>query len=549
MKYFYLKLLIKSCIIITIGKGAENMILRKPYAFLIKHFKLIHLLLCILSVYLLLKTGQAIAFLSNGMSSTLMAVNIINTITTPLLFSIIIISIIFTIVLLVIMIIKQKPYIFYIINLCNYFSILILFIVTNNDINALRAGTATNITLGLTADLLSFSIIVQAVCAIFVFIRMTGFDIKKFSFGEDLEQLNINEKDREEFEVSITFDFQSYKRAFNEKIKQTKYFYAENKFVINCVIGFVILVLGISIYFMNFIKNKNYSQHQIFNFDGLTFNIENSYITQNNYQGNKITNNKILILEIKVKNNTNMNKTINTGKLVIKSGNNYYGQTQKYVNSVLDLGEVYNEENISTEYQKYILLYEVPSGNYQLSVNKGTNYSNKDDYMNIAIDPIDLDKKNKLIQKTLPTKVELNDSVLGDSVLQINTIDINSKFKVDYNTCNNNQCTSYYEYIRPVLNSNYDKTLIRINGKADIDDSIFTQGINNLYQLLQYYGIIKYKVDGISYYSKVPISNVQPQNVVLQDTYFIETDKNIENASSVQLILNIRNQEYVYNLK
>ena len=41
------------------------MILRKPYAFLIKHFKLIHLLLCIPFVYLIIRFGAMSSFLSN----------------------------------------------------------------------------------------------------------------------------------------------------------------------------------------------------------------------------------------------------------------------------------------------------------------------------------------------------------------------------------------------------------------------------------------------------------------------------------------------------
>jgi len=39
------------------------MILRKPYKFLIKHFKLIHLLLFLPVVYLLIKTNNIFKFL------------------------------------------------------------------------------------------------------------------------------------------------------------------------------------------------------------------------------------------------------------------------------------------------------------------------------------------------------------------------------------------------------------------------------------------------------------------------------------------------------
>ena len=41
------------------------MVLRKPYAFLIRHFKLIHLLLCIPLIYLVIRTGAIANFLSS----------------------------------------------------------------------------------------------------------------------------------------------------------------------------------------------------------------------------------------------------------------------------------------------------------------------------------------------------------------------------------------------------------------------------------------------------------------------------------------------------
>ena len=41
------------------------MVLRKPYAFLIKHFKIIHLILCIPLVYLIIKTGAITSFFSD----------------------------------------------------------------------------------------------------------------------------------------------------------------------------------------------------------------------------------------------------------------------------------------------------------------------------------------------------------------------------------------------------------------------------------------------------------------------------------------------------
>ena len=46
-----------------------KVILKKPYAFLIKHFKLIHLILCLLFLYLLFQTGNINQFFNDYVSA------------------------------------------------------------------------------------------------------------------------------------------------------------------------------------------------------------------------------------------------------------------------------------------------------------------------------------------------------------------------------------------------------------------------------------------------------------------------------------------------
>ena len=44
--------------------------------------------------------------------------------------------------------------------------------------------------------------------------RATGFDIKKFDFAKDLEELDIETKDNEEFEVNLELETDKYQRKF-----------------------------------------------------------------------------------------------------------------------------------------------------------------------------------------------------------------------------------------------------------------------------------------------------------------------------------------------
>ena len=61
-------------------------------------------------------------------------------------------------------------------------------------------------TVRLIRDFISISFIIQFYSAVILIIRAVGFDIKKFDFNNDLKEMEINESDREEFEVQINFD-------------------------------------------------------------------------------------------------------------------------------------------------------------------------------------------------------------------------------------------------------------------------------------------------------------------------------------------------------
>ena len=105
------------------------MILRKPYAFFIKHFKLIHIILAVLVCYSIYRTKLLLDFF-NEYSATIINVQGQDLVTPllPFLYQIIPILIIAVAALvLVVMLVKNKPYAFYIITIgISVFSLVIL---------------------------------------------------------------------------------------------------------------------------------------------------------------------------------------------------------------------------------------------------------------------------------------------------------------------------------------------------------------------------------------------------------------------------------------
>ncbi|MEG2251054.1 MAG: hypothetical protein RSD09_05740, partial [Bacilli bacterium] len=104
------------------------MIFRKPYAFLIKNFKLIHVIITICMAYLLYKTYSFNHFISEYMKTNMLSLGrgsadeVIN----KLMFTLPIILVLFSVVMLITMIKKEKPKTFYIFTIITFISLFIL---------------------------------------------------------------------------------------------------------------------------------------------------------------------------------------------------------------------------------------------------------------------------------------------------------------------------------------------------------------------------------------------------------------------------------------
>ena len=209
------------------------MILRKPFAFFIKHFKFIHLILAICAVYLIIKTNDILSFYLEYID--IMSISSNSSISFDLFSGLLWISLIIIILgsLLIAFLMKnkKKPIRFYIINIIVYIWLLIVYLVSYVISKNLEFGLVDIRTLKMIQDFLVISMILQVPSAISLVVRALGFDIKKFDFERDLEELEITSEDSEEVEVNLEFDFDKFKRNVRKQIRHFKYAYYENKII------------------------------------------------------------------------------------------------------------------------------------------------------------------------------------------------------------------------------------------------------------------------------------------------------------------------------
>lgn len=528
------------------------MVLRKPLAFLIKHFKLIHFLLVIVSIYLIYKTSAVLVFFNEYIRSntSLAGSTLASTLITPSMYASIFIMMLGTALILTILKLKEKPIKFYIFNIFVCVAVLVFFLYDYTILERLENGLVEIKTLELARDFLLVSVILQNMSLIWLGIRAAGFDIKSFHFNENLDELEIEEKDNEEFEVDLDIDKHLYTRYLRKFKRFTTYMLKENKLLVS--LG-ILIVLGISLYIVYLnqgVYEKTLKTNQAFNTNEFIINIENSYYTETDNRGFDLTEDTgFVVLRIKVKNKTIINRTLNIGRFALIANNKLYYHTADYKEKLMDLGYSYASENIGTSFSSYILVFEVPRNVKNADmVLKYADTNNKE--IKIDVTPLDLTKEREKGSVALQSELNFKESILKSTIFRIDEFAVSDRFKIDYKYCyDEDSCYDSYEYVNATTSGNEKKSLLKLRGEVIIDDTITIEPITTVYKFMRYFATIKYTVNGIENTIDSEVKRILPLKTENKNEYYIEVPSNMKSASSIEIVFNVRNYIYTYKLK
>ena len=334
------------------------MILRRPYAFLIKHFRLIHLILFVLFGYITYKANNMLSFFKEYISNNGNFVFSASEYISYFIFVAIIFIVVISVVIFFLMRYKKKPKLFYVIlGLVGIISG-ILFIYLYNNIKMLEISVVSSRQIRLLRDISNINVWVLFITCIPVLIRGLGFDIKKFNFSSDLAELKLDEKDSEEVEVSVDLSSDGVKRTGRRLFRELKYYYVDNKFILNilfCVIGVVLILMYP---FNTFVVNRDLSEGEILGTNYFNIKINESFVSDRNRTSK---NNSYVIIKVSVIGKVN-NYKFDFDELVLNSGDNKYVPSLKYYLYFNDIGKGYKNYVLSTsEYNDYILVYNIKS--------------------------------------------------------------------------------------------------------------------------------------------------------------------------------------------
>ncbi len=542
------------------------MILKKPYAFIIKHFRIIHLLLIIPMLYLITKTKGIVTFFSdyiaNGymLSSDYVLSNLASNYINIWMYLSVIFILVVTIFLSIVLQKKDKPTKYY--NSCIIYYIGMLLIITAcfSFFQMIETDTLDDVVARIIRDLSYIIHYSEYFFLIFTFVRGIGFNIKKFNFKNDLTDLEISNEDSEEFEFLVGTDPYKAKRTIRRFFRELRYYYLENKFIFS-VIGIVLaIVIGTLIYMNREVYMREYNEQDTISFGYLTFNIKDSFITTLTYNGDVLNKDKAyLVMRVELNNRYREDKGFSYSDLQLVVNKEYITPNISLGNYFKDFGNPYNGSNIKGNTSNtYLLVYEIDkylvNSKFYISAYSGFDASpggigviSKKIHISPSI------QKDNVIKNTvgLGTNMSFKNTNVGNSLANISGYEITNRFTYITKYCyTKDNCydlskiITYDEDNKPLVISR--KTLLILDFDLILDDSSRYMSTPKSYQtFFEDYLMITYTVNGKTIQTKAKVINPNNYN----DKLIIPISKDIEYAGSIVVTLTVRNISYTINLK
>ncbi len=514
------------------------MIIRKPYAFLIKNFRKIHIFLLILSLFVVYKLIDVSKFVNDFMSLgiyDLFSDPITKHITIFLNISLLLLTI-GSLALVFLLRHKGKPWKLYLMPTITYFA---LFLVLNMIKNFFRNYTIDVATTDLrfSRDLLMIFFILQIPAIGIYLMRIFGWDIKKFNFNADKEFLELSEEDREEIEIGLDIDKNTFIRLYKRLVRNIGYVYQEHKTICKSIIGvFIVIVLFIG-YKTIFITHKSYREGDFYSINGYTFRINKTYITDKDFNGKVIERkSKFIVVDLTIKNNS-APRTIYLENFHIKnSTSDYITTNQTYASEFKDLGDTYESTRKlkRDEELNCIIVYKVDKN---LSKNKFVLfYQENGNYLRkIKLKLNDVSKIEDVVELQVGDSIELNSGNKSETI-SIDGVTITDR--TDYTTRVKTTLGSTIETKDLVIEG--DSRILRIDFASDVWEA------KNMIDFLNKYGKLIYK-DSEGDEEVVNLVNPINKSYYGKSIYF-KVPVELESSEDVYFDLIVRNKHYKYKL-
>ena len=505
------------------------MVLRNPYGYLIKHFKLIHLILVGLYIYLAMKVNSITTYLNHFLDGTVGKLDAINYVNQFYMVAVVL-SIIICICIYILLRYKKKPRLLYILLIGLYVIVPTLISLSYGVLEIIYSSVMDTKTILLYRDLFRILILFQYASIVVVLFRGLGFDIKKFDFAGDLIDLNLTEHDMEEIELSIG-EAHGVDRKIHRRVRELKYYYLENKVFISIFFLIVIVASIVGIVLNVEVINKKFKEGETFSLGNYQLMVSNTFVTSRDVHNNDfLLDNGHTFVVVRMLMASSGTSKFNTSGMLLRIGNKNYSSDSKYASRFSDLGYAYRDNRKVKGQGSYIFIFDVDSS--LIHNDMILDYAGE---KTVMLSPIFLDEVNKETEYHVGDTINFSSSPLGRGNFAITEVDIKEKFSYAYeydvmgkkNTAN-------------LTISSSDNNIVLF---LKIKSSLF--GDYTDYSFLNEFGKLKYKIDDDVLTSNV--SDKTPKSY--GGGVYLAVDKDISQASKIWYEIIIRNCKYKYYIK
>lgn len=325
------------------------MVLKKPYAFLIKHFRLIHLIITAILARVVFQNRDVYKYLKRVIVDTTNRYEATLHINYGI-FVYIIIALVLCFLISWLLKYKDKPRTLYKFTIIAYVIISIFIVLLFSYMGTFNNVVVDQKTIRLYRDILTIVLLLQYYTVFVMLIRGLGFDIKKFDFNRDVQELNAEAADSEEVEVNTQIDTTNVMRLAHKGGRELGYFFKEFKVYIIIILVVILGIVGYKGYNYLSKKLKVYNEDEYFGSRNI-LRIANSYHTEKDDKEYIIIDFSIYKYGVK--------EQFNIGDLVLLNGNQKYAPDKNKCYKFNTLGNCYKKQFVTADEKNYILVYEI----------------------------------------------------------------------------------------------------------------------------------------------------------------------------------------------
>ena len=522
------------------------MIIKKPYAFLIRHFKIIHLLLLVPIIYLAFKFNDITRFFRDYIIANYQTaeVNIAGSYITLFIYLAIAVLIIVNAIIYLLMRSKKKPTTYYSISIIFYIILLASTMLVYSAMSQIEMGNLTETFAGFVKD---FTSVLPYPCYILVVATLfkgLGFNVKTLKFDSNIG-LQVTDEDEEEVELRFGSGNETLKKNVVHYLRELKYYVLENKFVFTCLGLVAIIGIFISIYLNFQVYNKRYNLHESFALDSFTMTLKESYITDVDQSGIIIDEDHyFLAVKIGITNKTNNPASISKDNFRIFIGDQVLYPQYDRSSRFQDIGKIYQGAELQPKSSDdYVFVYELDKDDIKskykmkiLSDLKNKNGKLVPSYKIINIKPTNITNVEKVSSKKISEEIPLTNTMLGNTIYKLNYFKVDSNYPFSYKTCiKENQCTISNDVVLPSQGNAV--IIIRDEIKWDEATSYYKNTQKKFYDD---FAIVTYTYNGNSYQTR--LKNITPSYLTDAKVFEVPSLLNRIETTDIKLYLKIRNK-------